>query len=896
MATSTLNLFYFSPCAWGRQRRSWYAVQHVYLFLYTNNKCLDDILAIRMQKIVLQLASNVSRTFIRVFSTTNLLRDVSRPVKTRQYIESFYKDSQDPIWCLVDTLQTSAGRRKVTEVLQKTNISIREFGHWMPVISQHDIASAVSKLTEIGTSSSYLERTSAPDKTIPTWVVLYLVGFKVRTPAHAKGPLLDIVYSHLHNVPTSFQGPLLILALSHLARFNLLIPIRRIVDTFLNTTLLDPDRQFNLFLQALSSIPYRSVDNANNVVTILKAMEARQLKLRSATYESLLNDRFVTLQLTKYLQERMVREGFVPSASHLEAYLRVFANNGAIHNAQKYHEAIHSIPTPEGKPGDEPIHVSKIPHYRANTIFLGAHDDRTSAFNFLRTLMKQQTTPYTKNETSIPHPPPQRREVRFFHKPKSDIYDQTAALYVAAKDLSTSAHRLIQLFNKLNLRPTIATHTVLIRGLLFRKEFVKAGIFWSKLLKTGLVIDQEALTTGVQTLTRNGKPHEAFLLLEKYALKPSDNSTEISILHPPVALNTISMNEFLVSLKRIGRPDAVFKFWDRMGVLYGTEPNTDTLSILLQSARLACRMDDTVSGALAQLGLINPFRRRKVYKPHQSREEAIDEVLTILGHPSRGGLRRYTSGIWNNQLPLEAARKIFLQALFGNDTNRRQRLLSLEPPANPMRSSYDSDASSDSVMNLIPDISSKKYVFTPPPDLFTAEWKSHYPQIAINNANCYNYITLLGVCGGRRAAEIPLVLAWMKELSIIPSDSTIAVALVFWAELGVQAPLVEKWSGGPENNEYSRLVNWIMDWVGEKKLPRPEMLYKWQCIVKEMRESREPMVADTTITAVDDSLTADGSGGDSRSRRRFSKRATRKPPDYKLLFPGTGTGPDGGDR
>ena len=823
-------------CGW--QRRSRYAVQRIYLFLYTNNEYLDDSLAIRMQKIVLQLASNLSRTSIRVFSTTNLLRDLSRPVKTGQYIENFYRDGQDPIWCLVDTLQTSAGRRKVTEVLRQANIPIGEFSHWVPVISQRDIASAVSRSAEIETSSSSLERPSTPDIPMPSWVVLYLVSFKVRTPAHAKGPLLDIVYGHLHNAPTSIQGPLLILALSHLARFNLLIPIRRIVDTFLNTTLPDPDRLFNLFLQALSSIPYRSLDNAKNVVTILKAMEARQLKLRSATYESLLNDRFVTLHLTKYLQARMRREGFVPSASHLEAYLRVFAKNGAIHDAQKYHEAIHSIPTPVGEPGDEPIHVSKIPHYRANTIFLGAHDDRGSAFNFLRSLTEQQTTPSTK-ETSTPHPLPQRRKVRF-HKPKSDIYDQTAALYVAARDLSTSTHRLIQLFVKMVSRPTIVTYTVFIRGLLFRKEFAKAGIFWSKLLKTGLVIDQEALTTGVQTLTRNEKPHEAFLLLEKYALKPrdDDNSTEVSILYPPVALTTISMNEFLVSLKRIGRPDAVFKFWDRMGVLYGTEPNTDTLSILLQSAKLACRMDDTISGALAQMRLINPFRRRKVYQSHQSREEAIDEVLTIIGHPNRGGLRGYTSGIWNKQLPLEAARKIFLQALFGNDTDRR--LLSVEPPANPMRSSYDSDAYSDSVIDPMPNISSKKYEFTPPPDLFTAEGKSHYPQIAINNANCFNYITLLGVCGGRRAAEIPLVLAWMRELNIEPSDSTITVALVFWAELGVQAPLVEKWSGGPENNEYSRLVDWIGDWVGKKRLPCPQTLYKWQCIVKKMRESREP--------------------------------------------------------
>ena len=58
-------------------------------------------------------------------------------------------------------------------------------------------------------------------------------------------------------------------------------------------------------------------------------------------------------------------------------------------------------------------------------------------------------------------------------------------------------------------------------------------------------------------------------------------------------------------------------------------------------------------------------------------------------------------------------------------------------------------------------------------------------------------------------------------------------------------------------------------------------------------------VPNTTLTAVDGSLTTAGSGGgdssssSSTSRRRiFSKRSTkRSPPDYEVVFLGTGTGP-----
>ena len=54
-------------------------------------------------------------------------------------------------------------------------------------------------------------------------------------------------------------------------------------------------------------------------------------------------------------------------------------------------------------------------------------------------------------------------------------------------------------------------------------------------------------------------------------------------------------------------------------------------------------------------------------------------------------------------------------------------------------------------------------------------------------------------------------------------------------------------------------------------------------------------VADTTVTAVDGSLTTAGSSGDSSSRRSFSKRSTRRSPNYELVFSGTGTDPDDRD-
>jgi len=54
-------------------------------------------------------------------------------------------------------------------------------------------------------------------------------------------------------------------------------------------------------------------------------------------------------------------------------------------------------------------------------------------------------------------------------------------------------------------------------------------------------------------------------------------------------------------------------------------------------------------------------------------------------------------------------------------------------------------------------------------------------------------------------------------LRVRPSCDTLATALVYWAEVSMDAPLIEYWKGG--TGEYSRLVRWMRNWVGEDKMP-----------------------------------------------------------------------------
>ncbi|TFK36525.1 hypothetical protein BDQ12DRAFT_654227 [Crucibulum laeve] len=794
-----------------------------------------------MLNTVLRHARNVNTSHQRVFSSSARLAS-SRPLRTTRYISLFHEETREPIWRLLDALHSTSQSLDLVKVLQNAKVSQEEFNHWSMVLYEHDIATALAKLKptsvstdphstprmDIATALKKLKgRAMLPKEEsepipipphIPAWVILYLAGFKVRTPTHANGPLMHLVSIYFDSLPPALQGPFLILTMLQVARFNLAAHMRPLVDKFLTIPLDDPALQFNLMLQAMACKPTSSTENAEGVVSLLKAMKARQLKLTSKTYDGLLHDRFVAVQLTRYLQSRMIKEGHVPTASQLESYLRIFAKDGAIHDARKYLDAIHTLSAEAIEKGSSDAQERA---YRANTVLLANHNDRTSAFEFLRELYAPPEELNTEVSSHLRLP----KRPQLAAKSKTDVYITTATFAVMARDHSISSDRLIETFEKMTVRTNIVTYTILIRGLLQRKKFQEALFFWRKFRDTGLLMDKQMLTVGLQVLTRAKKPHQAIMLLEAFA-GPRKGGEDVFQLHDPIQLTTVSINEFLVALVRLRRPDLVFKLWDHMGELYGVYPDADTLSILLQAARVAYRLDDTLSGAIATLGLKNPFRKQR--KNMSTRDDILQSIADVIGQPDHAQPKRYVSGIWNGLPPINAACKVFQQAIFGNDHDKK--LPNVKSPADAVRTSLDADP-----MLALPSFRPTKFEFVPPPDLLTLSGKSRHPNVVVTDNNCFNYIVLLGL--GSRATEIPLTLAWMRALDIQPSGSTLAAALVFWAEVSLQAPLVEAWSGGAQKSEFIKLADWVREWVGEPRAPTGKTLLKWRGIVKNMRQS-----------------------------------------------------------
>ncbi len=812
------------------------------------------------------VVARLGPAIIRVFSTGPPRYDTSR---NSRHIASAYKQTKHPLWRLLDALRQPRHGLPLSEALHRNKISADEYENWKTII--HD---------------STIEAVS-PEA--PSWVVLYLINNKVRSSQQASGPMLDLVNSHLNNAPREIHGPLILLAAIQLARFNLVVPLLRLAQTFLRTWIERPSVYFNLLLQVVSSIPNRTVESANIAVLLLKAMESRQLKLTSDTYEALLNDRFVTLQLTKYLQTRMVQEGFIPQTAHLEAYLRFFAKDGAIYDAKQYYRAIHAQELNTSPPPDP---SSVPPLKRANTLMLGGFTSVPPAFGFLRKLANMPS-PTVVPPSSVPRKI--RTLARLMRTKFLSVHDLTAALCVAVRDSRCTPSDLMKLFTRTpGGRPSVATYTILIRGLLLRGDAVNAVSYWKKLLKSGVAIDSEALATGVVALTRVGRPLDAFVLLEQHGARSDDidgveDLDTIPKLRRPVKVTQKTINDFMVALNRIQRPDIVFRIWDHMDKLYNVQPNALSLSILLQSARLAHKLDDTLSGALAHLSLKNPFRRNK-HKPlispsSTARRDAVLAIRTLLYDDTKHKPVGYASGIWNQELPAPAVRKVFLRALFGMVLEREEdgmakveEMLCIEAPANATRKSIDDDPAS---RLGLPQLRPVKFTFEPFEDLFYSlrtsssattapiqntpthpRLRSHYPSILITNATILNYILLLVL--DSRVTEIPLVLAWMRYLRIQPSSSTLALALAAWSEVSVQAPLLEEFAaaknavlrsvggsnsqeslsndeGGTERldgrgKEYTKLVNWIREWVGEKRVPSVREVGKWERVVLNVRE------------------------------------------------------------
>ncbi|KAG1816713.1 uncharacterized protein BJ212DRAFT_1352761 [Suillus subaureus] len=734
--------------------------------------------------------------------------------------------TKDPVWDLVSLLKRERQDEQICGALESCNISFLDYVLWKHVVHSPNLNTAISAIQQNQGLAGQLpadDSANVRQQTLrlPAWVAFSLL-------CHKDG-VLRLIFEHSWSLGSKDRPALLILSTHALAHFDILTPMREIVEQFLARMIQFPTFHFNAFLHGLSGFT-RSEEAANLAVSVLEAMSAREVPLWLETYRSLMRDRFVTLQLTKVLHTKMAHEGVVPTAEHLEAFLRIFSKYGAIQDSQEYLRAIrrycieHSLTVPYGP--DVHLHNADLSGtaHPANTLYIRSlRHDRASAFHYLHKLLQLDAAHNLEPVMSVPGPSSRHASTKFWSGTKTsvDVFDWTTALISAANDKQTSTSTLIALFERARertkqFRPTVVTYTVVLRGLLFRGAFDEALRIWNQLIDSDILLDRKALTVGVQVLTRAGHPQDAFYLLNSFMDAQRTSSHTVSLpndkhISPATHhwINIIVINEFMVSLLRIRRPDVIFQLWDHLEQLYSVLPNEVTLNILLKAATLATKMDnESVRGTFAHL----------FHMPTVESSSPIDLIMERLqsAHPPP------VVGIWKARRASDVARDIFRTMIYGN----WKRLLDVKAPASVVHSK---DATATPLYPLVELAKSITVPFSTrkerdaQPKIITAdvhspEKKSYHPYLSIvpTDLTFSAYIQLLGLTA--RASEISLALAWMRALQINPSRKTLSIALVFWAEVSLRGPLFEEWAErrNKGESEYGRLVRWMSEWVGEE--------------------------------------------------------------------------------
>ncbi|KIM90001.1 hypothetical protein PILCRDRAFT_812796 [Piloderma croceum F 1598] len=820
------------------------------------------------------------------------------------YIKELGKVTGDPLWILVDRLRKPSAFLPLSDALFKNKISVEDFRPWKEVLKAADIDQAISILaktkpwitqnTQSLTGYECMEELDKYDDeaprhihSLPTWLIVYIASYKVRTPAQASGALLDLVFKQLLYVPPRLRPSLLIIVALSLARYSLLAPMRRMLNIFLTIPLDHPTLHFNLLLQAIARLP-RSTEATDLAVMVMDAMTSREIRFASRTYHILLADRFVTLQLTKLLETKMAQEKFTPSTAHLEAFVRVFSKHGAIHDANKYLEAVRSHEIRKGN-----SYIPYIPNQedggmgtpqKVNTFYMRTFGhDRFSAFQYLDQLFDTAQGRKAKNTTKPITPALYLRK----GKKTMNIFDWTAAFSVAARQWKTSSKVLIHLFDEMGkvalFRPTVATYTVLLRGLIMRRDYDDAERIWDRLIANRLALDRKALGAGVKALTLAGKPMKAFRVLEEFCVKPGNppasNAAVRQNPHPwprtpqrRIQVDTMTMNDLMVALLRIERPDVIFKIWDYMEMLYNVNPDSHSLETLCRAARLSAKLDSkSIAGNIALMRLSSPFRKPQV-EP-SNREELVQTIERTLTENDT----KVARNIWKNAPAVDGVRNVFRELIFRNWPELRN----VDPPANAVRRADDGAAmsplrevaqsiaqsiaqslSSNSVPvqqsrespphrdadgaaispfqkvahSITQSLSSNSVPLRKSTPLITASTSFHASVIPTESA-FYAYIFLLGTSSYQH--EIPLVLAWMRALRIHPRRRTLCIALIFWAEVSLRGPLFEDWAERNERSEYGKLYRWMLDWVGEDNVPKDYLIGYFLKVVAQARDSNQ---------------------------------------------------------
>jgi pentatricopeptide repeat protein len=764
-----------------------------------------------------RLPSRHGQSITRLISTQSATSSKTlRPVwslyekQTNPHILKLYKatwkETGDPIWPFIIAMKGPRSNRLTNLMVRNTGLKLSSYIRWRKFLDSAGLVEVASRIN--GTSDT----TKFPSVTkIPTWVMGYALTFRVTDSPEARAAV-ELVIAHILSGCSPTTVPvLLILSVHVLADHQVIDPLGKIVELFLDKCRLPS--QYGFFLQALSRFP-PSLEN-NAVISVIIEKMYGEGGVPEDIYVSLLKSNSSSIPLAQRLERlrSVTNTKITPRLAH--AFFRVYTRSGATTLAIKHLPSVFQLAllSPSGSP--------TLPNNSAGLRSKFGGSDTCSVTGSSRSTSPSESypalvSPSTRSWTSL---------IDFF-----------------SRSSSISADQLVALFNRIRMAhpPTTVSFTVLMRALVSRGAYQRAIETWHEMLAEGHPIDIQGLSTMIEACTLARKHLEAFYLLEVVAKKGPHGDTAQPTAdnpYPRIQLTTTFLATFMRSLARSGRPDVAFVVWDYAELLYGVTPDTSVLNVLLETAQTVVQFEGTFAGFWANLRAKRSSSHPDNFFSRSSHSIGRDEVVKSLRLTLERKKHKPT-GLWGDVPAWQKAIKIFYHAVLGNNPE----LLHIPPPVIAIRSSVG-DIHSRPWIEFIRSVQGPSPVNEAFRDVDVNSPASlarlglyplqAYPTIKPTKTTFHNLIHLLGTCG--QASQIPTVLTWMKELQVTPFHRTTAMALIFWAEVSLRAPLFEQFGG---EGEYTKLLKWLEAWVGKGRMPGQDRMTRMSKVIAKAREGR----------------------------------------------------------
>jgi len=393
-----------------------------------------------------------------------------------------------------------------------------------------------------------------------------------------------------------------------------------------------------------------------------------------------------------------------------------------------------------------------------------------------------------------------------------------------AKDQSIKAEELLQLLESMPEHAVIGhTLTPVMQGLMNRGEDRQAWLIWRDLIAMaknadrgdeGRYFDNASLSAGSEACYRVSNFAGAITLVDSYARRPVIRRSVESGLKNSLTLDTQNVNVLLRMCQRDGLASVAFRLWAAALPRWNVYLNEVSLGLLMDTAKYceSRRSDytsrDLISSFRRLRNEISPRRTRSSYGLEQRGERysaydadgfAKGSVSVLLDSPEyswdreNGGLR-----------PWQLARDVFRDVVLGN-----------WPYLADVKSPLDLQT------GLMPYLSPFFAGQYQPVDLRKRRQMpsehARYTHIIPTPVSFYVYISLIG--DQNLTTEIPMVLAWMKELDIRPTWKTMCWAMLYIADTEGPSRLVTGWGSNGQAamvRDSQILRRWLVDWVGDR--------------------------------------------------------------------------------